>query len=184
MSACPPTRWPRCVSARIGWPALSVSSRAIVESTSYSGASLIAGTVRVVQDGEVLGVRVRVADGHVERRAAQQAGHVAGVAEVPEQAGEVAQCRAALLLVLQPGRRGGRLAAVLLVHPDRDAPGWCVLPVVAPDRQHGKPGDVEQLGLAPPRSPHAAASRRQVASLAAIACGPSGLRIHVEGASP
>jgi hypothetical protein len=33
-------------------------------------------------------------------------------------------------------------------------------------------------------SPHAAASHRQVASFAAIACGPSGLRIHVKGALP
>ena len=60
---------------------------------------------------------------------------------------KIAQCRAALLLVLQPGRRGGGLAAVLLVHPDRDVSRWCVLPVVAPDRQDRKTGDVEQLRL-------------------------------------
>ena len=37
--------------------------------------------------------------------------------------GQVAQGRPALLLVLQPGRRGGGLAAVFLVYPDRNAPG-------------------------------------------------------------
>ena len=52
-----------------------------------------------------------------------------------------------MFLVLQPGRRGGGLAAVFLVHPDRDAPGWCVPPVVALDRQDGEAGDVEQLRL-------------------------------------
>ena len=101
----------------------------------------------LVQQGEVLGVRVRVADGHVERRAAQQAGHVAGIAEVPDDAGEIAQGRAAFFLVLQPGRQGGGLAAVFLVHPDRNVPGWCALPVIALDRQDGDAGDVEQLCL-------------------------------------
>ena len=43
MSACPPTCWLRCVSARIGRPVRSVSSRAMVDSTSYSGARLMAG---------------------------------------------------------------------------------------------------------------------------------------------
>ena len=100
-----------------------------------------------MQDGEVLGVRVRVADGHVERRATQQAGHVAGIAEVPDDAGEVAQGRAALFLVLQAWRQGGGLAAVFLVHPDREVPGWCVLPVIALDRQDRETGDVEQLCL-------------------------------------
>src|ERR1017187_2841150 len=160
---------------------------------------------------EVLGVRVRVAGGHAERRAAQQAGHVAGIAEVPQQPGEVAQRRTALFLVLPPGRRGRRLAAVLLMHAGRDVPGGRVLPVVTPDRQHGKPGDVEQLGLrrrqpAGGGEPQArglvgghrlraaglvypcrgggGASPGPVPSLAAIGCGPSGLSIHVEGASP
>src|ERR1039457_7223483 len=43
VTALTPAMLARCVSARIGCPVLSLSSRAIVESTSYSGASLIVG---------------------------------------------------------------------------------------------------------------------------------------------
>jgi hypothetical protein len=51
-------------------------------------------------------VCVRVAGGHVERRAAQQACHVAGVAEVPDDVGEVAQAGPIMLRVLSAGSPG------------------------------------------------------------------------------
>src|ERR1039457_6407263 len=104
-------------------------------------------TVPVVQYGEILGMRVRVADGHVERRAAQEACYAAGLPEVSQQACEVTQCRSALFLVFQPGRRGGGLAAVLLVHTHRKIAVSRIVPVIAPYRQQGKTGDVEQFGL-------------------------------------
>jgi hypothetical protein len=76
-----------------------------------------------------------------------RAGHVAGIAEVPDDVGQVAQGRAASFLVLQPRRQTGGLAAVLLMHPDRNAPSLRVPPVVALDRQDGKAGHVEQFRL-------------------------------------
>jgi len=77
----------------------------------------------------------------------QEAGYVAGLPEVSQQACEVTQCRSALFLVFQPGRRGGGLAAVLLVHTHRKIAVSKIVPVVAPYRQHGKTGDVEQFSL-------------------------------------
>ena len=83
--------------------------------------------------------------------------------------GEVAQGRVALFLVLQPGKRGGGLAAVFLVHPGLDVPGGCVLPVVACDRQDGRSA-TSSSSASGTGSPQAAGSRRHVTSLAAIAC--------------
>src|ERR1035438_220098 len=104
-------------------------------------------TVPVVQYGKVLGMRVRVADGHVECRAAQEAGYVAGLPEVSQQACEVAQRRSALFLVFQPGRRGGGLAAVLLVDAYWEVAVSRIVPVITPYRQHGETGDGGQFAL-------------------------------------
>ena len=81
-------------------------------------------------------MRVRVADGHVERRAAQQAGHVARVAEVPDDVGPAQQC-----LGLEAGQR--RAEAALW----RGAEGSDVEGADHPLQVTGRHGGVSAVGV-------------------------------------
>src|ERR1700744_4428301 len=83
---------------------------------------------------------IRIADGDIERRTTQQVSQVAGVAEVPNDSGQVTQGWSTMFLVLQRRGHGGGLATVLLMHPARQTASSAVLPVVALDHKNGQAG--------------------------------------------
>src|ERR1035441_4503728 len=183
VTALTPAMLARCVSARIGCPVLSVSSRAIVERTSYSGASLIVGLSGSCSTEKFLACASALPTAMltVVRRS-----RLVTSRGSPKFRSRLARSRSAGPPCSSYFSPGGVAVAW-------QPSSWWTRTGMCPVGESclsyrltastGSPVTSSSSASAT-ASPQAAASLRHVASLAAIGCRPPGLSIHVEGGCP